>query len=856
MSLVLAVEPDAQQAEMLRRILGRQDDTELVVVGSAYAATSMMRRRVPDLVLLGASLGSKAQEIIDIFHLVSNAPNPQTLNIPRLSAARGDSRGQRLQRRKPDAVADAEVFAAEIAACLARAEKPGQQPLQATAPPADVQTTVEGVPIAAAAETAAVKPDIEPIFGIAPVEPREDAVAGQPAATPETQIYDKSILINLDAAVSDGKAVDPEVHAAHVAFVQARAEARLAADVERVRREAAEQRAADLARLQQEAEAQRQEEVAQARAAAVAEARDALSEELARIRSEAEDTLAAELARVRAEAAQRLADQLAEADRARAAAVEAARADAEQAATQAREAEAARRAQQQAQVDLEAIRDAATREAHAAAEAAAARALEAEVQRVRADADARLRQELACVREEAEQTREAREQAQREADAAREAAVREAIAAAEAAAASASEAEIARVRADAEARLRAELERVREDAERARLAGESEVEQIRRETEQEALAGAAATIEAEIARARAEADARLAAEVASVRADAQHRRDAERAEMRAQLAEMHDIARTHARAAAARAISEEVARATITVSRAARVAARVGSRTAGATIRAAGVVRGWLVRSGRAALPVVRHTWERLPARVRATAAILLLVVGAGAFIDLSSVAALVTSSARSASRAAATLLTGATQAVRSSLVSRETTRPVEPPADTANDAPQEPVTRDAPATAGMLAVFSRVPLDLYVSGRRIGTTQDGEILVPPGRYRVGLVNSRLNYRGEVTLDVRPAEVTAYTVSLPNGRLQVNTEPGAEVWVEGVRTGVAPLDPVPVPIGTREILVRHPALGERREYVEVRYGEIAEVSINRRETVDPATAYPLPRLDQPGARIR
>ena len=81
------------------------------------------------------------------------------------------------------------------------------------------------------------------------------------------------------------------------------------------------------------------------------------------------------------------------------------------------------------------------------------------------------------------------------------------------------------------------------------------------------------------------------------------------------------------------------------------------------------------------------------------------------------------------------------------------------------------------------------------------------------------LVNERLNYRGTVTLNIRAASVTSHTVTLPNGRLQVNTEPGAQVSIEGQPMGVAPLGPLPVQIGNREVVVasepRH-AAGVRR----------------------------------------
>ena len=148
------------------------------------------------------------------------------------------------------------------------------------------------------------------------------------------------------------------------------------------------------------------------------------------------------------------------------------------------------------------------------------------------------------------------------------------------------------------------------------------------------------------------------------------------------------------------------------------------------------------------------------------------------------------------------------------------------------------------------------MPLELYVSGRRIGSTEDGQIIVPSGTYRVELVSERLNYRGTVTLNVRPAAVTSHTVAMPNGRVQVHTEPGAQISIEGQRVGTAPLGPLPVPIGTREVVVTHPDMGERREFVEVRFGVVTDVTITRREAIDPSKDYPLPNLSQPSAPIR
>lgn len=821
MSLVLAIEPDGAQAEILRRVVSHQADVQLIVVTSAYAATTTMNRRVPDLLLVGASLGPKAQEVVDRFRSVSGTPNPQILQIPTSN------------------LTDPEIFGAEIAACLARAGNPQGQSDERAAP-APVTPPI-------------VRPD---------TAPRSDTMSW----TPDTP-------------------VDAEVHYAELALVQAQAEARLASELERVRQEVAEQRAAELARLQEEADAQRHAEVAQARAAAAAEAHDALAAEVAKARGDAEQTLNVELARVRAEATERLTKQLAETNTLRAAAVEQAQIGAEQARVAAeaaaaraveaevarvreesdarleaelararQDAEDARRAQQQAQANLEAARETAAREARAATEEAAARSLEAEVERVRTQAEARLQEELARVRADAEEARTALQQAEIDREAARDAAARDARAAAEAAAARAYEVKAASLQSEAEARLRAELERVRQDTERARLAGQSEMELIRQDAEREARARAEAMLRTEIERARAEADARLASEVAEVRADAERHRAADLAVIQAELDLAREAAHEIAHAAAAGAISAEVTRAEISIP---MVTARVAAETAGRLASAASSgAAGMLRMTGGGA----RTVWERLPARTVPSVAALLLVATAALLVDVRGVASTSVSSlgrtlvpiARSA-QATATKWLGAASPRSPAVAPREDSNPT--PTSTSAVAGTSTETPGTERGTGMLAVFSRVPLDLYVSGRRIGTTDDGRIVIAPGRYRVGLVNTRLNYRGEIVLDVRPFMLTSHTVSLPNGLLQVNTEPGAEVWIEGDRAGLAPLGAVPVQIGTREVVVRHPDLGERRETVEVRYGETTQITIARRENT-PGNAYPLPRLDQAGPPVR
>ena len=132
---------------------------------------------------------------------------------------------------------------------------------------------------------------------------------------------------------------------------------------------------------------------------------------------------------------------------------------------------------------------------------------------------------------------------------------------------------------------------------------------------------------------------------------------------------------------------------------------------------------------------------------------------------------------------------------------------------------------------SGWLAIFSQIPLEVHVDGRRIGTTDDEQLMLAPGPHLVTLVNTRFNYSETKALEVRSGYATPYNVSLPLGVVHVSGLPGTEIWVEGERVGEAPIWNVNVPIGTREIVARHPTLGERRETIEVRHGEPAEVTI-------------------------
>jgi hypothetical protein len=149
--------------------------------------------------------------------------------------------------------------------------------------------------------------------------------------------------------------------------------------------------------------------------------------------------------------------------------------------------------------------------------------------------------------------------------------------------------------------------------------------------------------------------------------------------------------------------------------------------------------------------------------------------------------------------------------------------------------------------TAGFLAVESRIPVEIFDGSRKLGASDGGHILLAPGQYKVTLVNTQYGYREDAEFTIKPGEISTHTVALPQGSLHVTTEPGAEIFVEGELMGIAPLAAFRVPIGAREVLVRHAELGERRQSVEVVQGQPVELSVIFKDTAPPPQKAP-PRL--------
>jgi hypothetical protein len=117
---------------------------------------------------------------------------------------------------------------------------------------------------------------------------------------------------------------------------------------------------------------------------------------------------------------------------------------------------------------------------------------------------------------------------------------------------------------------------------------------------------------------------------------------------------------------------------------------------------------------------------------------------------------------------------------------------------------------------SGWVAVHAPFDLSVTEGTRALRADDRGQILLPPGRHELRLVNRALGYDQVHRVEVSPGEIAALDIATPRSTLNVTATEPAEVFVDGVRVGDTPLSDAPIDVGTREIVVKRAAGGERR----------------------------------------
>jgi hypothetical protein len=124
-------------------------------------------------------------------------------------------------------------------------------------------------------------------------------------------------------------------------------------------------------------------------------------------------------------------------------------------------------------------------------------------------------------------------------------------------------------------------------------------------------------------------------------------------------------------------------------------------------------------------------------------------------------------------------------------------------------------VTLDVPVYSGWVSVFAPITLEVAAGGRSVGSTETGKIMLPPGRHVLTLSNRDFGFTETRTVEIHPGEERPLNVE-PMGRVNINAHPWAEVWIDGRKAGETPMANLPVMLGTRSFILKHPLYGDRR----------------------------------------
>jgi hypothetical protein len=135
---------------------------------------------------------------------------------------------------------------------------------------------------------------------------------------------------------------------------------------------------------------------------------------------------------------------------------------------------------------------------------------------------------------------------------------------------------------------------------------------------------------------------------------------------------------------------------------------------------------------------------------------------------------------------------------------------------------------------SGWLSISVPISAQVLQDGALVGTSDTPRLMLPAGKQQIELVNTELGYRAQRTVQITAGKTTTLTLDVPRGSLYVNALPWAEVWIDGERAGETPIGNLQLPIGTHELVLKHPELGEEKRTVVVGAGVPVRVGVDLR----------------------
>ena len=144
----------------------------------------------------------------------------------------------------------------------------------------------------------------------------------------------------------------------------------------------------------------------------------------------------------------------------------------------------------------------------------------------------------------------------------------------------------------------------------------------------------------------------------------------------------------------------------------------------------------------------------------------------------------------------------------------------------------RNPPVAAPPATQsqGWVTISAPVEMDVFENGLLLGTSRGPRITMRPGAHTLEFENASVGYREQQQVRVTSGKETPLVVNLPQGTLNVNATPWADVWIDGKPIGQTPIGNLRINIGPHDVLFRHPDLGEKTVSTVVKGGVTTRVS--------------------------
>ena len=126
--------------------------------------------------------------------------------------------------------------------------------------------------------------------------------------------------------------------------------------------------------------------------------------------------------------------------------------------------------------------------------------------------------------------------------------------------------------------------------------------------------------------------------------------------------------------------------------------------------------------------------------------------------------------------------------------------------------------------------VLVDAPIDMQVlsGGRQLGSS-GRRLALAPGSYDLQLRSA--DYSTAKRVEVSAGRVARIEVNVPDGTVNLNAAPWAEVYLDGRSLGETPIANASVTAGTHEVIFRNPQFNELRQMVTVASGKATRLAV-------------------------